>query len=77
MTDYTELVDELYYAQELIAEAASICRRVAEQTESHYVLCTLVANLEILVETGDWLSFDMTIPQWIAKLKAGKEEDTV
>ena len=70
MTNHDELITEqLRYAQELIAEAASICRHVAEQTDSHYVLCTLVASLENLVETGGWLSNDMTIPEWIAAIK--------
>ena len=69
MTDYTELTDELYYAQELIAEAAQICRHVAEKTDDQCLLRTLVAGLEIVVETGGWLSVNTTIPQWIAAIE--------
>ncbi len=58
---------------EQIAEAAMLLRRVAELTEDKSAINYIVAPLEIMVETGGWLSRDMTIPQWIEDLENPKQ----
>lgn len=67
--DTDELVSMIESARDLIAEAAETLRRVANETNDSYRSGTMVANLQVLVETGGWCALEgETLQGWIDEL---------
>jgi uncharacterized coiled-coil DUF342 family protein len=69
-----ELVDELDVLNndlaEIVQEISNICSELGDNNAKHY----LVAQLQIIVESGDWLSNDLTLPKWIERIQTRIEE---
>lgn len=68
-----EKITLLEEAQEHIVEAVAALSEATRGDE--YIRRTMIAGLEILIETGGWLSRDMTIPQLIKNLREDAELD--
>lgn len=65
-----EAVEEIFEEMsEMVSELARICDRVGDSNARAY----LIANLEVVVEQGGWMSRDMTLPQWIERLRGELE----
>lgn len=69
-----ELVSMIESARDLIAEAAETLRAVANETNDSYRSGTMVANLQVLVETGGWCALEgETLQRWIDELTTKEE----
>ena len=64
-----DLINELEDLQDELANIVCRISELCDEVDDKYARNYLIAGMEIAVESGDWMSRNYSLPQWIKDLK--------
>ena len=64
-----EQIDELKELQDELANVVNRISEICDQIGDEHARRYLIAGMEVAVESGSWMSHDMTLPGWIKELR--------
>ena len=64
-----ELIDELEELNNELAHTVERISNICNQFDDRNANMYLIAPLQIVVETGGWVSNDLSLPKWIQRLR--------
>jgi len=68
-----DLIENLESLNRDLAETVEEIAWVCDQIDDGNARAYLVAPLQVIVESGSWVSRDLSLPQWIKQLREDEE----
>ena len=63
------LIEELEELEQELSNTVNRISEICDELKDTHARNYLIAPMEIIIETGNWMSHDMTLPGWIKQLR--------